>query len=86
MAQIATQHAEMRPYGCSMTLIGIDEEFGPQLYKIDPAGHIAGYRATASGQKEIEAINFLEKKLKNPDLKLDVEETIQVWDLFNHSQ
>lgn len=84
LTQIATQHAEMRPHGCSMTLIGIDEEHGPQLFKIDPAGHFAGYRATASGQKEQEAINILEKKFKNADIKLDVNETIQVCNYLVH--
>jgi 20S proteasome subunit alpha 1 len=60
-----------------MILIGIDEEVGPQLYKIDPAGSYVGFKACASGTKETEAINFLEKKFKtNP--KLDANQTIQV--------
>jgi 20S proteasome subunit alpha 1 len=42
IAQIFTQYAGMRCLGVSMTLIGIDEEDGPQLYKVDPAGYFIG--------------------------------------------
>ena len=57
----------MRPLGVSVTLISLDDEQGPSLYKVDPAGYYTGYKATASGPKQQEAINHLEKKLKNKD-------------------
>lgn len=50
-----------------MTLISLDDEHGPSLYKVDPAGYYTGYKATASGPKQQEAMNLLEKKLKNKD-------------------
>lgn len=57
----------MRPLGVAITLISVDEEKGPQLYKCDPAGYYVGYKATASGPKQQEALNHMEKKLKNKD-------------------
>lgn len=57
----------MRPLGVATTLISVDSECGPQLYKCDPAGYYVGYKATASGPKTQEALNFLERKLKNKE-------------------
>ncbi|KAK8943030.1 Proteasome subunit alpha type-6 [Platanthera zijinensis] len=76
-AQIYTQHAYMRPLGVAAMILGIDEEKGPQLFKCDPAGHFFGHKATSAGLKEQEAINFLEKKMKN-DVAFSYEETVQV--------
>ena len=50
-----------------MILIGIDAEFGPQVFKLDPAGYFVGFHATAAGQKQQEAMNHLEKKWKKLD-------------------
>lgn len=62
----------MRPLGVVPLIIGIDGERGPQLFKVDPAGHFAGYRGTGAGVKETEVENHLEKKLKsNPALDSD---------------
>lgn len=64
---LTTAQAYMRPLGVATTLISLDSEYGPQLYKCDPAGYYVGYKATASGPKTQEALNFLEKKLKNKE-------------------
>lgn len=76
-AQVYTQHAYMRPLGVVSMLIGVDEERGPQLFKVDPAGYFVGYKGTSAGVKEQEAVNFLEKKFKsNPQYSYD--ETVQL--------
>jgi len=77
LSQVYTQHAWMRPLGVELILIGMDDEFGAQVYKCDPAGSFIGYKACSSGAKDQEAINFLEKKFKNPP-KLNAEQTIQM--------
>ena len=57
----------MRPLGVAQILISLDGEYGPQLYKCDPAGYYVGYKATAAGPKQQEVLNHMEKKLKNKD-------------------
>lgn len=74
--QLYTQQAAMRPLGCTMMVIGMDPEYGPQLFKCDPAGYFAGYKGTSAGVKMTEANNALEKKVrKNPKWTRD--ETIE---------
>ncbi|KYK60970.1 proteasome subunit alpha type 6 [Drechmeria coniospora] len=67
ISQVYTQRAYMRPYGVATTIIALDSEFGPQLFKCDPAGYYIGYKGTAAGPKQQEALNHLEKKLRNKD-------------------
>eukprot|EP00055_Hartaetosiga_balthica_P000211 m.135984 g.135984 ORF g.135984 m.135984 type:complete len:247 (+) comp10342_c0_seq1:32-772(+) len=79
LAQVTTQEASIRPLGCSMILIGIDDELGPQVYKCEPSGYYAGFKAVATGVKKVEAHNLLEKRMKkNPTLDYNgtVEEAI----------
>ncbi|KAG9130523.1 hypothetical protein Leryth_025244 [Lithospermum erythrorhizon] len=75
-SQVYTQHAYMRPLGVVAMILAMDEEKGPQLFKCDPAGHFFGHKATSAGVKEQEAINFLEKKMKN-DPAFSYDETVQ---------
>ncbi|KAM7471878.1 hypothetical protein LguiA_010061 [Lonicera macranthoides] len=75
-SQVYTQHAYMRPLGVVAMVLGIDDEFGPRLFKCDPAGHFFGHKATSAGLKEQEAINFLEKKMKK-DPAFSYEETVR---------
>ncbi|KAI0983819.1 hypothetical protein GJ496_004759 [Pomphorhynchus laevis] len=76
ICQIYTQEAEMRPLGCSMMLIGIDDELGPQLFMSDPAGFYSGYFAAGAGVKKTEALNYLEKVVDKNNLMLK-EDVIQ---------
>jgi len=54
-----------------VTLVGCDEEFGPQVFKIDPSGQSTGYKAIATGSKEQEATSQLEKQFKKNDGQWD---------------
>jgi len=77
--QVYTQRAAMRPLGISLILIGIDQERGPQIFKLDPAGYYVGFRATATGQKQQESMNHLEKLFKKDEggLKLKKDEVVE---------
>jgi 20S proteasome subunit alpha 1 len=63
LAQVNTQTASMRPLAVIATFLGVDDEKGPVIYKIDCAGHYLPFFATAAGPKEQEAMNFLEKRV-----------------------
>lgn len=76
LAQVYTQHAYMRPYGVNTMLVAIDDEKGPSLYQVTPAGSYFGYKAAAAGTKDQEATNALEKIMKKK-LTLTQSETIQ---------
>ena len=49
LCQVYTQEASSRAMACVMLLIGWDEEKGPQVFKVDPAGHYLPYKAVATG-------------------------------------
>lgn len=79
LGQLYTQHAYMRPYGVTTVFFAIDEEKGPQLFKVDPAGKYYGCTACASGAKEEEATSMLEKiqkKKENSDEAETISNTI----------
>ncbi len=74
--QLDTQYAGKRVLATFVTLLAVDDEKGPLLYKVDPAGLVLGYRGVASGVKEQEATNNLEKKVKADDLDLSTPERV----------
>jgi len=62
--QVFTQKAYKRVPGVSLLFCSIDEEIGPRLYMVDPAGACYGYHAVSTGSKEQEGQSTLEKMLK----------------------
>lgn len=77
VAQVYTQHAFMRALGVMTIYGGIDEETGPSLFRVDPAGHYSSMKACSAGAKEQEANNLLEKKIKE-NASLNFEETMDL--------
>jgi 20S proteasome subunit alpha 1 len=63
LAQVNTQTASMRPLAVISVFIGVDDEKGPVIFKVDCAGHYLPFFAAAAGPKEQEAMNFLEKRV-----------------------
>lgn len=76
IAQVHTQHASGRSMAVVLILCSVDDEKGPQLHKIDPAGHYFGFKAVSSGVKEQEAMTLLEKKVKE-NSAMSEEEAVQ---------
>ena len=76
IAQVNTQSASMRPLATVCLLIGVDDEKGPQVFKVDCAGHYLPFFAAASGNKEQEAANFLEKKVDEMK-EYDADQTVR---------
>lgn len=77
LAQVYTQHAGRRAYAAMMMLCSVDDEAGPQLYKVDPAGHFFGYKAVAAGPRFLEATTRLEKRVKEDGIDHDLETTVR---------
>lgn len=75
--QLATQFVGLRSMRCIFTFVGIDEEKGPQVFKVDPSGHWLGYKAIAAGTKDQDAINYLEKQYKKKVGGWSNEEAVQ---------
>ena len=75
--QFYTQNAEMRSLGCAMIMIAFDDEDGPVVYRVDPAGYYRGAKGISVGVKQQTANSFLEKKLKKKS-DLSKDETIQL--------
>merc|ERR1712159_264099 len=63
--QMYTQHAYRRCFGCEVIICACDDEFGPQLFHVVPAGHVYGYKAVSIGNKKEKVNNYLDKMFKN---------------------
>ena len=72
-----SQNVGIRPFCCVITLVGCDEEFGPQCYKVDPSGQSVGYKAIATGTKEQAAVTQLEKQYKKNEGQWNSKETVE---------
>lgn len=75
--QLATQFVGLRSMRCVFTFVGIDEERGPQVFKVDPSGFCMGYKAIAAGTKDQDAINYLEKQYKKKSDGWSTDEAVE---------
>eukprot|EP00667_Euglena_gracilis_P022195 EG_transcript_24589 len=83
IAQLTTQYVGSRPMGVAIILVGMEQDddgtYVPKVFKVDPAGSYMGWSGTACGQKETEAINFLEKKHRAGKMEnLSTDDTIML--------
>ncbi|CAJ0587161.1 unnamed protein product, partial [Mesorhabditis spiculigera] len=62
--QFYTQNAEMRSLGCAMLMISFDDEDGPQVYRVDPAGYYRNMKGAGLGVKGNAIKLALEKRMK----------------------
>jgi len=76
MSQANTQHAGRRMMAADMMLCSVDDESGPQLFLVDPAGHYFSYKGCASGAKAQEATSLLERRVAE-DPTMSTSKTIQ---------
>jgi 20S proteasome subunit alpha 1 len=76
--QLNTQKAMQRVFGAEAIIAGIDEEKGPALFKVDPSGFYAGYKAVSAGVKEQDAINAMEKQSKKKGWDLSLNEAVNM--------
>eukprot|EP00957_Ditylum_brightwellii_P055912 4237025-Ditylum_brightwellii.AAC.1 len=67
----------MRLLATVCLLIGVDDEWGSPVFKVDYAWHCLPFYVATSGAKDQEAVNFLEKKVD--DMKgYDLDQTVRV--------
>lgn len=79
VSQLYTQHAFMRALGVVSIFAGVDEgDSKPQVFRVDPAGHVVSYKACSAGVKEQEAHNLLEKKIKADSAVPSYEEALEI--------
>ncbi|EAL73156.1 20S proteasome subunit alpha-3 [Dictyostelium discoideum AX4] len=55
-----TLYGSVRPFGCSIAITGIDQ-YGPQLFLVEPSGSCVGYFGASLGKGKQAAKNELEK-------------------------
>ena len=53
--QRLSQYANIRLFFCMISLVGCDEKFEPQVYRVDPSPSAIGYKALAIEKKELKA-------------------------------
>ena len=46
----------VRPFGCSLLVIGKDDLSGPMLYQCDPSGCYFPWKATALGKLKLDSL------------------------------
>lgn len=63
--QVHTQNADVRPLGCSITMISFDPQLGPLIYNTDPTGVAIGYRACVFGSAMERGNHYLDSVYKN---------------------
>ncbi len=81
--QETIQSTELRPYGVSLLIGGIDRNGDAKLYKVDPDGESSAWRGVAIGKNSKTIFEQIESKY---DENMDISETIKLTiNTFNNS-
>jgi 20S proteasome subunit alpha 1 len=75
--QLESQYSALRPTGVAAIIFGFDPSRNDfLLFRVEPSGYSAGYRAVAAGVKEIEGMSALEKKVRPLETEKENEEFV----------
>ena len=78
MAMVMQEHTQMggvRPFGVALLVASVEVDEGARLYRLEPSGNYAAWKACAIGKSSAEAEAILHDQFKQP---MDRESAVQL--------